>query len=499
MRASGDILLVSCYEPGYQPIAIASPAAFLRDAGFAPLAIDLAVEDLDGERLERLGRARLVAISAPMHTAMSLGLRVARRLREDNSRAHVCFFGLYAALNRALLQRADGDARPLADTIFGAECEEELVDLARRLETNANGATPASASADPLHRQPLHRLPFVVPDRSNLPALDRYARLIVGDERRVAGHVEATRGCKYLCRHCPIPPVYHGRFFAVPVDVVLEDARQQIAAGARHITFGDPDFLNSAKHALAAARGLHAAHPDVTFSFTAKVEHIVAERAIFPELATLGCVFVVSAVESLSDEILALLDKGHTRADVSEALAIARGAGISLRPTLVAFTPFTSIDDYLTLVPLHPRERSRARGRSDPARDPLVDPAGLVAARAPRAGAPSARTRRGRAHLSLAPPGSAHGCAGGAGRGAGRAVDPRRRAAERDVRAHPRAGGAHRGRGRAAGDAEAPPPRPAPLVRAVVLLRAADEDPAGENAEDLARPRQGIRSRPYPP
>ena len=157
---------------------------------------------------------------------------------------------------------------------------------------------------------------------------------MVGDERRVAGHVEATRGCKYLCRHCPIPPVYQGRFFAVPVDVVLEDARRQIAAGARHITFGDPDFLNSAKHALAAARGLHAAHPDVTFSFTAKVEHIVAERALFPELAALGCVFVVSAVESLSDEILALLDKGHTRADVVEALAIVREAGFSLRPTV---------------------------------------------------------------------------------------------------------------------------------------------------------------------
>ncbi len=348
MRAPGDILLVSCYEPGYQPIAIASLAAFLSAAGYAPLAIDLAVEELDGPRLERLERARLVAISAPMHTAMSLGLRVARRLRAINSRAHICFFGLYAALNRTLLQRPDGgdSARPLADTIFGAECEEDLVALATALEREAASEGRATSTEPP---RALHRLPFLVPDRTLLPALDRYARLLVGDERRVAGHVEATRGCKYLCRHCPIPPVYHGRFFAVPIDVVLEDASRQVAAGARHITFGDPDFLNSAKHALAAARGLHAAHPDVTFSFTTKVEHIVAERAIFPELAALGCVFVVSAVESLSDEILALLDKGHTRADVIEALAIARGAGISMRPTFVAFTPFTSIDDYLTL------------------------------------------------------------------------------------------------------------------------------------------------------
>jgi hypothetical protein len=345
VRAAGDIVLVSCYEPGYQPTAVASPAAFLRAAGYAPLTLDLAVEELAERGRDRLARARLVAISAPMHTAMSMGLRLARELRALNPGAHLCFFGMYAALMRAWLERAQADGRPLADSVLGVECEQELVGLAAALEGAAGGgATPQAAAP-----ARLHRLPFVVPDRSDLPALDRYARLLVGDERRVAGYVEATRGCKYHCRHCPIPPVYDGRFFAVPVAVVLADARQQVAAGARHITFGDPDFLNSAKHALAVARGLHAAHPAVTFSFTAKVEHIVNQREIFPELATLGCVFIVSAVESLSDRILALLDKGHTGAEVVQALAIVRGAGISLRPTFVAFTPFTTLADYLTL------------------------------------------------------------------------------------------------------------------------------------------------------
>ena len=359
MRGSGDIVLVSCYEPGFQPVAVASPAAFLRAAGYAPLTIDLAVEELADRGLERLTRARLVAISAPMHTALSIGLRLAARVRTINPGAHVCFFGLYAVLNQRLLLRR-ADPRPIADTVLGVECEQELVALATSLRDATGGRAgdargnrddrAGDGDGEPAARlPPLHRLPFLVPDRGDLPALDRYARLLVGDERRVAGHVEATRGCKYMCRHCPIPPVYQGRFFAVPVDVVLEDARRQIAAGARHITFGDPDFLNGAKHAMAVARGLHAAHPAVTFSFTAKVEHIVAHRALFAELATLGCVFVVSAVESLSDPILVLLDKGHTRADVVEALDIARAAGISLRPTFVAFTPFTTIDDYLEL------------------------------------------------------------------------------------------------------------------------------------------------------
>jgi alkylhydroperoxidase family enzyme len=140
--------------------------------------------------------------------------------------------------------------------------------------------------------------------------------------------------------------VYGGRFFAVPREVVLADARQQIEAGARHVTFGDPDFLNGPTHALAVARELHAAWPDVTFDFTAKIEHLLRHRAHLPVLREAGCLFVVSAAESLSDTVLAHLEKGHTRADILTALGATRAAGITLRPTWVAFTPWTTLDDH---------------------------------------------------------------------------------------------------------------------------------------------------------
>lgn len=376
LTAAGEILLVSCYEPGYQPLALASVAAFLIKAGYAPSCLDLAVEDLDEVGIPRLARARMVAISVPMHTAMVLGIRVAERVRALDPSIHICFFGLYAHLNETLLRRQqgvdDGDGvgvgvvpPPLADSVFGPECEELLVELAGALR---DGRDPVATDAGRPRRSPtpmttdgsaaaptsarLRRLPFLPPARQSLPPLHRYARLLVGDERRVTGYVEATRGCLYLCRHCPIPPFYEGRFFAVPADLVLDDIGAQVAAGARHIVFGDPDFLNSAKHALAIVRRMHAAHPTVTFSFTAKVEHIVAHEHIFPELARLGCVFMVSAVESLSERVLRILDKGHTRKDVYAALGIVRGAGVSLRPTFVAFTPWTTLEDYLELCEL---------------------------------------------------------------------------------------------------------------------------------------------------
>ncbi len=120
--------------------------------------------------------------------------------------------------------------------------------------------------------------------------------------------------------------------------------------GRRHITFGDPDFLNGPTHALKLARAFHAEFPQLTFDFTAKIEHLLRHRAHLDELAGLGCAFIVSAAESLSDTVLAHLAKGHTRADIDAALQATRAAGIDLRPTWVAFTPWTTLDDYRELL-----------------------------------------------------------------------------------------------------------------------------------------------------
>jgi radical SAM superfamily enzyme YgiQ (UPF0313 family) len=189
-----------------------------------------------------------------------------------------------------------------------------------------------------------------VPSRRELPPLHRYAALERDGERRVAGVVEASRGCLHECLHCPIPPVYGGRFFIVPTATVLEDIRRQVALGARHITFADPDFLNGPGHSVRIAEALHAEFPDLTFDFTAKVEHLVKHGALLQRFAAAGCVFVVSAVESLSDAVLDNLDKGHTRRDVAEALDLTRAAHLTLRPSLLPFTPWTTLDDYIELL-----------------------------------------------------------------------------------------------------------------------------------------------------
>jgi radical SAM superfamily enzyme YgiQ (UPF0313 family) len=335
-----SILLISCYELGHQPLSLAWPLAMLREDGLDVDAVDLALDPLP-EALA--AEADLVAIAVPMLTALRIGVDAARRVRSLNPKAHICFYGLYAWMNGDYLLRGE---EPLADSVVAGEAEPTLVELARTLRDGGEpstvpGITTAIRSADPQ----LSRVDLPLPERSTLPTLDRYARYMADGEAQLAGYVEATRGCLHTCRHCPVVPVYNGRFFAVPAETVLADIRQQVEAGARHITFGDPDFLNGPGHARKIACALHERFPAVTFDFTTKVEHILEHPDLIAELASYGATFVVSAFESTSDLVLAKLDKGHTLADMEQALRILHAAGIAPQPTWMPFTPWTSLDD----------------------------------------------------------------------------------------------------------------------------------------------------------
>ncbi|MEW6323270.1 MAG: CUAEP/CCAEP-tail radical SAM (seleno)protein [Acidobacteriota bacterium] len=331
-------LLVSTYDLGRQPFGLASPAAWLRREG-----VD--VDTVDASRTAfspaLAAAADLIGFYLPMHTATRLALPLIARVRAANPRATICAFGLYAPLNDATL-RAHG-----VDVVLGPEFEDDLATYARALghpDTRAPGHPGTQAPGHP-------RLSFLVPDRTTLPPLDQYATLQLPDgTRRLAGSTDATRGCKHRCRHCPIVPVYDGQFRVVPAVVVLEDIRRQVAAGAAHITFGDPDFFNGPTHARRIVEALHAEFPGLTYDVTIKIEHLLAHRALLPMLARTGCLFVTSAVESVDDSVLARLEKGHTRADFVHAVAACREAGLALAPTFVAFTPWTTLDGYRELL-----------------------------------------------------------------------------------------------------------------------------------------------------
>jgi hypothetical protein len=69
-------------------------------------------------------------------------------------------------------------------------------------------------------------------------------------------------------------------------------------------------------------------------------------------LRQLGLLFVVSAVESTSSRVLEMLDKGHSADDVLAALGICRALGVELRPSLLPFTPWSTLRDQIELLDL---------------------------------------------------------------------------------------------------------------------------------------------------
>jgi radical SAM superfamily enzyme YgiQ (UPF0313 family) len=344
-KPDGDILLVSCYELGHEPLGILVPAGVLERAGWRPRLLDLAVQPVDDDALSR---ARLIAISTPMHTALRLGARAAVHARRLNPDAHIAFFGLYAGLNARHL------VPHLADTCLGAEFEADLLDLAARVVGGRERATRRVAAPAPgaAARSP-GRAMDLSPHRDAILHRDHYAKLAIADGRREVGTVQSTRGCRHTCTHCPLPPAYHGRFYAIPGERVLADISAVVERGAGHVTFADPDFLNGPGHALRIARAMHARHPAVSFDFTAKIEHLKRHRRALEELRDLGCLFVVSAVESMNGDVLSHLRKGHTRDDAVDVMRTFRRLGLTLRPSLVPFTPWetrSSLNDLLDVV-----------------------------------------------------------------------------------------------------------------------------------------------------
>jgi radical SAM superfamily enzyme YgiQ (UPF0313 family) len=332
------VLLISAYELGRQPFGLASATSWMRAAGSDVSCLDLAVEELDTEEVER---ADLIAFYVPMHTATRIAINLLPRVTELNPHAHLCFFGLYAPVNEQYLRKLG------VGTVLGGEFEEGLVSLGKRLSLDGN--TADGGQSEPVIS--LARQQFLVPERKGLPLLFNYAKVDLGDgQQLVAGSTEATRGCLHRCRHCPIVPVYDGRFRVVQSDVVLADVRQQVSQGAQHITFGDPDFFNAPGHALEIVRALHDEFPSVSYDVTIKIQHLKKRISLLPVLRDTGCLFVTSAVEAVDETTLLAYEKHHTRQDFIDVTHEFRRVGLTFNPTFVTFSPWTTLESYADLL-----------------------------------------------------------------------------------------------------------------------------------------------------
>ncbi|GMR06663.1 MAG: CUAEP/CCAEP-tail radical SAM protein [Gammaproteobacteria bacterium] len=330
------IVLISPYDLGRQPFALAEPAALFSQAGYEVRCLDLSQQKLT---TEVLAPATTVFLYLSMLTATRIAIEAMPRIKKMAPQARIAVFGWYAPINEAYLRQLGVDA------VFGGESEDDMLAYTASITDEDDHPARTETIVN------LNRIEFLVPDRQSLPALEKYAQLVLPDgSKRIMGFTETTRGCKHLCRHCPVVPVYRGRFYAVPADIVLEDIRQQVAKGAQHISYGDPDFLNGPRHARRIIEAMHEEFPKLSYDAVIKIEHIIKYPEFLPFLRDSGCILVTTAVESVDNRILEHLDKGHTAAEFEKVVTMMDEHNIALAPTFIPFTPWTTIDNYIHLL-----------------------------------------------------------------------------------------------------------------------------------------------------
>ncbi|WP_298335414.1 radical SAM protein [Ferrimicrobium sp.] len=329
-----SVLFISTYELGHQPQLAAEVAAELGEGRLEVL--DMSKVPLT-VAVEAISHASRVILTAPMLTGALVARDLLASLEPDQPERQLIVVGLYATVLRESLQHP-----PMALWLDRATAA-ELATLVQSASGDAH-AQIAAQSAKATNRR-TYRV-----NRTPLMPLDSYRSVSIAGHDLVTGYLETSVGCRHRCLHCPVAATWNGRIAINDAEAVITDGLAQIEAGAQHLSFGDPDFLNAPKHSLKVLATLAEKAPWVTFDITTKIAEILRHRDLIPTLAASHVNFVISAVESLNDDVLSHLDKGHTGADVPVARDLLYANGIALHPTFVPFTPWTTMRDLVDIV-----------------------------------------------------------------------------------------------------------------------------------------------------
>ncbi len=332
------VLIISTYDLGTQPLIPSRIKSVLTGEGHRVKAVDLAVSALDADDL---AQTEVVVFYIPMHTALSLAKELAETIRSERSDIPFCFFGLYApaAYGAGLLSPKDIAVAGDNFTILSS--------WLTSLQKNGKEHQISGLHIDLGSPQPTFSLP---PDRSDFLPLGNYVHYLEGDTSKIVATLETVAGCSHKCRHCPVPVIYGGRTRPTPREEILADAAQQIAQGASHIHFSDPDFFNRARYSLDIMAELKHLWPHLTFDATIKISHLLKYESLLPELKKYDCKLVIAALEQVNDRTLDYLAKGHTKADAHKAFRLLRQLDIEPRPSLLPFTPWTTGQDLVELL-----------------------------------------------------------------------------------------------------------------------------------------------------
>jgi anaerobic magnesium-protoporphyrin IX monomethyl ester cyclase len=139
-------------------------------------------------------------------------------------------------------------------------------------------------------------------------------------------NLSTARGCPYRCNWCAKPTWGRSYQVASPNRVVRQvEALRRSAHAPDSLWFTDDIFAVKPAWLRAFREGV--GHHPLPFRCNTRAD-LVREGSYVEDLAAAGCTEVWMGAESGSDVVLAAMDKDQTRADLDQATARLRGAGI---------------------------------------------------------------------------------------------------------------------------------------------------------------------------
>jgi len=338
MMSAPKIAVVSAFEARLQPVLAASAAGALRTAGGQVTAWDADVFPADFPG----GDFDLVLISVPSFEGIERGADLAGQFKIAGA-PRVLMCGQYAWLNaRALAGVTDGVLADEPEGVTG-----QLLDYARGQV--AAGEVNGVFTGSGVRTRPKRRTArdWQVPARDLLQPIGSYPEH--DTKFGLLGNIEATRGCHHKCSYCAVFAAYGVAAIPIEPGMVLADAAQLAAQGARHFAFVDAEFFNTRRHALQVIQAAAEQLGPVTFELTTRFDHILEFEAEINQMTEFGLKVITSALEFPSERVLQVFDKGIDVPGIKKAIRAAKAAGVELRPTFITFTPWVTMAEIQAL------------------------------------------------------------------------------------------------------------------------------------------------------
>ena len=213
--------------------------------------------------------------------------------------------------------------------------------------------------------------------RKELPEIDEiasvkdYVRRLDSQMKRVESGERFTRylkiaeGCDKYCSYCIIPRL-RGRFRSIPMDMVLEEARELVEDGAKELilvaqetTLYGTDLygkksLHLLLHALSEIEGL--VWIRVLYCYPEEIElPLIEELRDNPKV----CHYLDLPIQHSSDRILKAMNRKTRREELKEKIALLRREipDICLRTTLITGFPGETEEDFQDVLSFITEER----------------------------------------------------------------------------------------------------------------------------------------------